>query len=65
MCAGILDGADGMRKSIKCGDEVFGELVTDNKELEKFHAEYKELATEANKQLDECEKIENQEEKEE
>lgn len=60
-----MDGADGMRKSIKCGDDVFAELVSENKELEKFHVEYKELAAEANKQLDECEKIENQDQKEE
>lgn len=63
--SGVLDGADGVRKSIKCGDDVFVELVTENKELEKYHEEYKVLAADANKQLDECEKIENQEQKEE
>lgn len=65
MYAGLLDGADGLRKSIKCGDDVFGELATEYKELEKYHEEYKALAADADRQLDECEKIEGQEQKEE
>lgn len=65
MYAGLLDGADGMRRSMKCGDAVFDELVSEHKELEKYHIEYKALTAEATKQLDECEKIENTDQKEE
>lgn len=54
-----------MRKSIQCGDNVFAELVKEYKELEKYHVEYKQLVNETNSQLDECEKIEDIDSKEE
>lgn len=54
-----------MRKSIKCGEDVFGKLAAKHKEMEKHHAEYKALAKDANSKLDECTKLEETEAKEE
>lgn len=54
-----------MRKSIQCGDDVFGKLAGENKEMEKHHAEYKALAKDANSKLDDCSKVEETDDKEE
>lgn len=56
---------ESMRQSIICGDGVFAKLSGEHKELEKFHVEYKALASDANQKLDECLKIEDSEAREE
>lgn len=47
------------RKSMKCIDGVFGEMVGEYKGLDKLHIEIKAHIEETSLQLDECEKIEN------
>lgn len=65
MSATSLIDSESMRESIKCGDGVFGKLAAEHKELEKFHVEYKALASDANQKLDECMKIEESDDREE
>lgn len=62
--ATISIDTDGLREALKCGENVFAELAKEHKELEKYYIEFKQLVSETNTQLDECEKIENFEAKE-
>lgn len=65
MFAEPLYKVEDFRKLLKCVDGVFGELTPTYKELEPHHAEFKAKATEINLKLDECEKTENPESKNE
>lgn len=62
--ASLID-AESMRKSIQCGDDVLAKLAGEHKEVEKYHAEYKTLANDANQKLTECVEIEDTDAKEE
>lgn len=46
------------RELLKCVGGVVDEVVGKYKELEKYHPEYKALAEKTNSKLDECEKAE-------
>lgn len=53
------------RELIKCVDGVFTELMGKYNELEKHHPEYQALAEKTNLKLDECDKAENDDAKNE
>lgn len=58
-------GAADLRELIKCVDGIFVEMIKEHKELEKYRPEYKILAKETNAQLDECERNDNPQTKQE
>lgn len=63
--ASISVDIEGVRKLLKCADNVFGELAKEHKELEKYHAQYKAIVGESNSELDECQKLDDSDAQEE
>lgn len=60
-----LEEATELREFAKCIDGILDRMAGEHKEIEKYQSEYKTLAQKTNLRLDECLKMDDDEDKEE